>query len=104
VYGGVPPLNETVVARVEFSLLSTVSGFELMTGAASAGLTVTVTSADATDADVLSVTWSSKDQTPIIDRVPVEIEGMDEAVQLKEPPGELKLPAPGASSSHWHVY
>jgi hypothetical protein len=61
-------------------------GLRLMVGAAREGLTVTVTAPEATDSDELSLTWSSKLQTPRVDKAPVETEGIEEVSQLKEPP------------------
>ena len=34
----------------------------------------------------LSVTWSSKDHVPMLERTPVEVEGVEDVVQLKELP------------------
>jgi hypothetical protein len=52
-------------------------------------LTVTVTGVDVTDSDALSVTSSSKLQTPTVERVPVEVVGREEVLQLKELPRKL---------------
>ena len=50
----------------------------------STGLTVTVTSAEATDADALSLTRSSKLQIPDVARSPVESDGFEKGVQPVE--------------------
>jgi predicted metalloprotease with PDZ domain len=70
--------------------------------AESAGLTVTVTVFDVTEADELSPTSTSNDQVPVADNVPVDVNGREEVVQpvVKEGPKLLYEVAPGASSSH----
>jgi hypothetical protein len=60
-----------------------------MTGWLGAGLTVTVTGAEVTVSDALSVTWSSKLHAPRVDRMFVEIVGREAVSQLKEPPRRL---------------
>lgn len=52
-------------------------------------LTKTVTDPEVTDSDALSLTWSSKLQTPGVDRAPVETESGGEVSQLKELPKGL---------------
>jgi hypothetical protein len=74
-----------------------------MTGAPGAKLTMTDTGAEVTVSDALSVTWSSKDQVPVVVKAPVETEGLEPEVQLNKLPKSLKLPAAGASWSHWQV-
>ncbi len=51
-------------------------------------LTVTVTTLEVTVTGVpeLSVTWSSNDQVPVVDRVPVELVGLSPALQEEELP------------------
>jgi hypothetical protein len=78
---------ETVV-RVELWPMSMVDGLAATVGAVRIGLTVTVTGAEATVSDAPSVTWSSKDQVPVVERAPVETEGCEPAVQVKELPME----------------
>ena len=67
-------------------------------------LTVTVTALEVlvTGDPALSVTCSSNDQVPVVLRAPVDIEVGE--VQDEELPRLLKLPAPGAFCSQWHVY
>jgi len=93
-------LKELDVLKVELCPASMASGLAPIAGAASAGLTVTVTVAEATDVDVLSVTCSSNCQVPAVLRVPLDAVGNDVVVQVKELPRSLKLPAPGAFTSH----
>jgi hypothetical protein len=68
-------------------------------------LTVTVATLDVTVTGVLelSFTCKSKLQMPSADRVPVETDGREVLVQLKDEPRSLNVLAPGASSSHWQV-
>jgi hypothetical protein len=84
-YVGVPPPNETVVVRVELWPASTTPGLAPIVGAASAGLTVTVTGAELTVTGVseLSVARSRKRHVPTVDSRPVEIEGREEVLQPK---------------------
>jgi hypothetical protein len=65
-----------------------VEGEAEITGGVRAGLTVTATALEVTITGVpaLSVTWSSKFQVPVVERTPVDTEGVDEVVQLKELP------------------
>ncbi len=67
-----------------------------------AGLTLTVMLLEATvtGAPELSVTCNSNDQVPIVDRIPVEVVSRSPALQEKELPRLLKLPAPGVSWTH----
>ena len=50
------------------------------------GLTNKVATFDEAVTPALSVTWSSKDQVPTVERRPVDSESADEVVQLEETP------------------
>jgi hypothetical protein len=65
-------------------------------------LTMTVTADEITGVPELSFTWSSNDQIPVIDRVPLS-DLVPPAWQINEGPKSLKASAPGAFSSGWHV-
>lgn len=52
----------------------------------SAPLTVTLTGLEAMVVGVLSVTWSSNDQVPVVDRVPVEVVGLSPGVHVNALP------------------
>jgi hypothetical protein len=83
VYGEVPPVNDVAVNSLADWPLPIVVGETEIVGGVGTGLTVTVTSPEATDSDALSLTWSSKLQTPRVDRTPVETVGREEVSQLK---------------------
>ena len=70
--------------------LSIVTG-ETKTASTEDPLTVTVTAVEVTITGVpeLSVTWSSNDQMPVVDRVPVDTVGVSPALQAKEEPKSL---------------
>jgi hypothetical protein len=80
--------------------MSMAPGFALTTGATGTGFTVTATGVEVTVSDALSVTWSSKDQTPVVAREPVDTVGLDEVVHENELPKSSKFPPAEASSSH----
>jgi hypothetical protein len=82
-------VKEVVVDSAADAPLPISVGVTEIAGATRAGLTVTVTGAEGTVARALSVTSSSKLQTPGVDRVPVEVVGREEVLQLKELPREL---------------
>jgi hypothetical protein len=63
-------------------------------------LTTTDTGAEATFADALSVTCSSKFHVPIVDSVPVDSVGSEDVVQLNGPPRSPYEPVAGGSWSH----
>lgn len=52
----------------------------------------------------LSDTLSSKDQTPIADKTPVDIDGLSPRAHENELPRLLYELAPGISWSHWQLY
>jgi hypothetical protein len=88
VYVGVPPLNDAVVESVAvWPLLMTV-GLTDIAGAVVAGFTTTETAPDVTvsTGEPLSVTLSSKDHEPTIDRTPVGAVGLSPALQENELP------------------
>jgi len=68
---------------------------------ARAWFTFTVTGLDVTIDPTLSVTCSLNCHEPVVVRAPEEIELGE--VHEPELPRLLKLPAPGACTSHWHV-
>ena len=102
-YVEVPPDQLIVTFTVADWPKSITVGERARVGTPRGGLTVTMAGAEATDTDALSVTCSLKLQTPRIERAPVDTLGEEELEQLNEPPRELKVLAPGACSSHWHV-
>ena len=54
--------------------------------AESASLTFTVTAFEVTVLEALSVTWSSKLQDPVVDRAPVDVDGVSPTLQENELP------------------
>ena len=83
----VPPAKVAVVESVALWPLFMEVGLAEMVGANMKGSTVTVTAFDTCVSGVpaLSVTWSSKDQTPEL-RAPVDTVGLASQLQLKELP------------------
>ena len=65
-----------------------VPGLTPMTGGVTPPPTATVTETafETTVEGLLSVTWSSKFQTPVVERAPVDTEGVEEVVQVNEEP------------------
>lgn len=65
-----------------------VIGLTDITGAVSARFTVADTAAEVTDSEgePASLTLSSKDQEPAVDRAPVEVVGLSPALQANELP------------------
>jgi hypothetical protein len=49
-------------------------------------LAVTATALEVAEIPIESVTWSSKDQVPSVDRVPVDTVGVSPTLQLNEVP------------------
>ena len=90
-----------VVARVADCPRSRAVGLTEIVGDERAGFTVTVAGADATVTGELelSVTWSSNDHAPTVERVPVEMDADD--VHAEEPLRLVNVVVPGAFSSHW---
>jgi hypothetical protein len=54
-------------------------------------LTLTVAALEVTVTGVpeLSVTWSSNDQAPVVDKAPVDVDGVSPALQENEVPRSL---------------
>jgi hypothetical protein len=77
-------LNEVAVVRVDDCPRSRAVGLTEIVGNDRAALTVTATKPEvtATGELELSVTWSSKDQDPMVVRAPVEVDAGD--VQAEE--------------------
>ena len=74
--------------RVDDWVCSIVESGAETVGAARGVLTNTVAAFDVAVSPALSVTWSSKDQTPLVPGA-CEAEGREEVLQLKEPPSEV---------------
>ena len=87
-YAGVPEPNEVVVDRVTLWPELIVRGLADITAAVSAGLTVTETAADVTSSggEPVSVTLSSNDHEPTVERTPVEADGLSPTMHENEPP------------------
>ena len=94
-----PPDGEAI--NVAVCPLSIVDGG---TETVRAVLTVTVTAFEVTVTGVeeLSVIWSSNDQVPVVDKIPLTIL-VPPASQKDEGPISLKLEALGAFANIWHV-
>lgn len=96
-YGDVPPVIGVVVVRVADCPRSSAGGATKIVGDERAGFTVTVAGADTTMTGELelSVTLSSNDQVPTVERDPVETDADD--VHAVETPKLLNVLEPGDS-------
>jgi hypothetical protein len=102
VYVGVPAPNDVVVDSAAVWPALIVIGLTDITGAVSAGFTVAETATELTSSggEPASVTVSSKDQEPAVDKTPVEVVGLSPALHANELPRLLYPAAPGAFASH----
>src|SRR6266705_2737978 len=87
-YVGVPEPNEVVVDRVTVWPELIVRGLADTKGGVSVGLIVTENAADVTSSagEPVSVTLSSNDHEPTVDRLPVEAVGLSPTMHENEAP------------------
>jgi len=87
-YVGVPAPNEVAVDSAAVWPALIVLGLMDITGTVSAGFAIAETAAEVaiSGGEPLSVTFSSNDQVPVVDKTPVETVGLSPALQGNEPP------------------
>jgi hypothetical protein len=103
VKGEVPPVNDEVVVNVALWPGSMTAGLAEMTGGLRGLFSVTITAVELTFSagEPLSRVCSSKDQSPVMERTPVETVGLVPRLQRNETPRSEYSELDGDFSSHW---